>query len=65
MSLVLYLRAFFLIKSQPQMTDSLFAINIFLLNLIFRIVGFKPAIPGIAEIVISVLFCEFKKLKLL
>ena len=47
------------------MTDSLFAINIFLLNLIFRIVGFKPAIPGIAEIVISVLFCEFKKLKLL
>ena len=35
------------------MIDSLFAIKIFLLFFVNSIVGFKPAIPGIAAIVMS------------
>ena len=61
----LYLSEFFLIKSQPQIIDSLFAINIFLLFFIIEIVGFKPAIPGIAETVISIFFLSLIESKLL
>ena len=45
--------ALVLIKFHPQIIDSLFAINILLVNFIILIVGSKPAIPGIAEIVNS------------
>ena len=38
------------------MIASLFAIKIFLLNLIKLIVGFNPLMPGIAEMVISDFF---------
>ena len=38
------------------MIASLLAMRIFLLILVNIIVGFKPAIPGIAEIVISIFF---------
>ena len=46
----------------PQIIDSLFAINIFLLFLINFKVGSNPAIPGIAEITMSSLgiFFSFK-----
>ena len=40
-------------KFQPQIIDSLFAIKIFLLICVRSIVGFRPAIPGIAAIEIS------------
>ena len=53
MTFVLYLFDCFFIKFQPQIIDSLFAINIFLLFLIKLKVGSKPAIPGIAATVIS------------
>ena len=49
----MFFEAAFLIKFQPQIIDSLFAIKIFLLILVNSIVGFNPAIPGIAAIVIS------------
>ena len=39
--------------NQPQITDSLFANNTFLLIFANLIVGSKPAIPTIAEIVMS------------
>ena len=54
-----YFLAFFLIISQPHTMDSLFAIYKFLQYLIESIVGFKPAIPGIAEIVISFFFLNY------
>ena len=50
----------FFIRSQPQIIDSLFAIRIFLLDLIISKVGFKPEIPGMAEIVKSDLLIFFK-----
>ena len=49
----MFLEAAFLIKFQPQITDSLFAISNFLLCLVNSIVGLSPAIPGISAIVIS------------
>ena len=49
----LFLMAIFLINCQPQITDSLLAINIFLLIFNNSKVGFKPAIPGIAAIEMS------------
>ena len=54
----------FLIKFHPQIIDSLFAISIFLLNLVINIVGKRPAIPGIDEIDISDLFLKFIFVKL-
>jgi len=50
---VLCCKATFFIKFHPQIIDSLFAIRIFLLILVNSTVGFNPAIPGIAAIVIS------------
>ena len=38
---------------QPQIIDSLFANKTFLLFLIKKIVGSKPAMPGIATTVMS------------
>ena len=43
-------------RFHPQIIDSLFAIKIFLLFFVNKIVGAKPDIPGIAEIVISEIF---------
>ena len=54
--LVLYFFDSFFIKFQPQIIDSLLAIKSFFVDLIILIVGFKPAIPEIADIVISELF---------
>ena len=51
--IVLFLFAVFSIKFHPHITDSLFAIKTFELNLIISIVGSSPAKPGIADIVIS------------
>ncbi len=51
--MVLFLNAVFLIKFHPQIIDSLLAIKIFLLFFVNSIVGFNPAIPGMAAIVIS------------
>ena len=62
--LVLYFLASFFIRFHPQIIDSLFAIKIFFENLMILIVGSKPAIPGIAEIVISFLI-KLKSSKLL
>jgi len=63
--LVLFFFAFFFIKFQPQIIDSLLAIRIFfVLSIIFN-VGFKPAKPGIAEIAISDLIFFLLKLKAL
>ena len=45
----------FLIKFHPQIIASLLAIKSFFVNLIINKVGGNPAIPGIAEIVISAL----------
>ena len=45
-----------LIKLQPQIIDSLLAKRIFFVNLIICNVGFKPAIPEIDEITISLFF---------
>ena len=56
----LYLIAFFFIKSQPQIIASLFAIRIFLLILVNKIVGSNPAIPGMAETVTSIFFIYFE-----
>ena len=53
----------FLIKCHPQITDSLFAIRIFLLSFINAIVGSRPENPGIAEMHISVLFLRSTLLK--
>ena len=50
---MLFLDAVFLIKFHPHTIDSLLAIKIFLLFFINSIVGFNPAIPGIAAMVIS------------
>ena len=50
---VLYLIEFFFIRFQPQIIASLFAKRIFLLILVNNIVGSKPAIPGIADTVMS------------
>ena len=41
------------------MIDSLLAIKIFLVNRIAKIVGIKPANPGIAEMTMSVLLESF------
>ena len=61
--LVLFFFAFSFIKFHPQIIDSLLAIRIlFVLSIIF-IVGFRPAIPGIAEITISDLISLSLKLK--
>ena len=62
--LVLVFKEVFFNKFQPQIIDSLFAIRIFLLILIMEIVGCNPAIPGIAETVISDFFFNFIELKL-
>ena len=56
---VLYLIEFFFINCQPQIIDSLLAKRIFLLILVNSIVGFNPAIPGMAETVIVVFFFNF------
>ena len=48
--LTLYFFLYLFIKSQPQITDSLLAIRIFLLIFNDFKVGCKPAIPGIANI---------------
>ena len=48
----------------PQMMNSLLAINNFLLLLVIIIVGFNPAIPGMADIVTSDLFLIFISSKL-
>ena len=53
-----FLFAILFIIFQPQTIDSLFAKSSFLLDLINLIVGFKPAIPGIALIVKSFLFLK-------
>ena len=47
--LTLYFFTNFLIKSHPQITDSLFAIRIFFTYFNYFKVGSSPAIPGIAE----------------
>ena len=49
---------------QPQIILSLLAIKIFLENLIIFIVGKRPAMPEIAETVMSnfILFSKFKSL---
>ena len=68
MILVLYFVAERFNKLHPQITASLFAIKIFFVNLIIFIVGLRPMMPGIAEIVISdlnFLFSNLKKLKIL
>ena len=57
--------AAFLIKFQPQIIDSLLAIKIFLVNRIAKIVGVKPANPGIAEMTISVLLKFFYLIKII
>ena len=57
--LVLFFLAFFLIKFHPHITDSLFAINSFLLIFIISSVGSRPAIPGIADIVILFFLLKF------
>ena len=54
--LVLFFKDIFLIKSQPHIIASLLAIRIFLLFFIKSMVNFKPAIPGIAVIVMSEYF---------
>ena len=46
----------FFIRLQPQIIDSLLAKRTFLLNFVIIIVGSRPLIPGIAEIVISDFF---------
>ena len=46
----------FLINFQPHIIASLLAIKIFLLNFVITIVGKRPLIPGIEEIVISDFF---------
>ena len=46
----LFFLAIFLIKFQPQIIDSLLAIKIFLLNLIIKKVGSRPAIPGMLKL---------------
>ena len=52
-------------KPQPQIIDSLFAINNLLLFFVNFIVASRPAIPGIAATVISNFFFVFlRKLKL-
>ena len=61
----LFLCAIFFIIFHPQIIDSLLANSNFLLNLIIEIVGLRPCKPGIAEIVISDLFLNFNKSKLL
>ena len=53
---VLYLEARLFIKCQPHIIDSLLASRIFLLLLVIIKVGSRPAIPGIADIVISDFF---------
>ena len=53
---VLYILDLFCINSQPHITDSLLAISIFFDELIIEIVGAKPAIPDMADIVISDFF---------
>ena len=63
---MLLFKAAFLIKFHPQIIDSLFAIKIFLLFFVNSMVGFKPAIPGMAAIVISdILIFLFSKSKIL
>ena len=56
MIFVLFLVEIFLISPQPHIMALLLAINIFLLGFIISIVGERPAIPGIADIVISIFF---------
>ena len=53
---VLFFFAIFFIILQPQIIDSLLANNIFLLCLIKSIVGLRPEIPGMADIVMSLFF---------
>ena len=50
MKFVLYFNSFFEINSQPQIIDSLLAINIFLVNGIAFKVGSSPFMPDIALI---------------
>ena len=52
-------------RLHPQITDSLFAISNFLLFFTINKVGFKPVIPGIADIEISIFFLILKYSKLL
>ena len=47
MKFVLYFNSFFEINSQPQIIDSLLAINIFLVNGIAFKVGSSPFMPDI------------------
>ena len=47
------MEAAFVIKSQPQIIASLFANKIFLVFLVKRIVGSRPAIPEIADTTMS------------
>ena len=55
----------FLIKCQPQIIVSLFANKIFFEYLTNLIVGDKPAIPTIDEIVMSNFFLKLRSEKLL
>jgi len=59
---VLYLIELFFIRCQPQIIASLFAKRIFLLILVNNIVGSKPAIPGIADTVMSIFLICFWRL---
>ena len=61
--LVLFFFAFSFIKFHPQIIDSLLAMRIFFVLPMIFIVGFRPAIPGIAEITISDLIFLSLKLK--
>jgi hypothetical protein len=64
-SSVLYLIDFFFIKFHPQIIASLFAKSIFLLIFVNNIVGSRPAIPGIADTVISIFLMCFSTLEIL
>ena len=63
---LLFFIAIFLIIFQPHTIDSLLAIKILSENSIIFIVGFKPANPGMAEIVIlEKIFFSFIKTEII